>query len=298
MDVKPPSTYKQQVDKLISRGCEIEDRSFAEEILRRINYYRLTAYFLPFKNEDGTYKKGTSFLQVYQIYEFDRKMRNLLFPVIEEIELMLRTQLAYFHAHKYGPLGYENSQNFNKFHKHDRFMKHVQDSIRNNDNQLFVQHHKKNYDGKFPIWVVLELASFGELSFFYSDLLAGDKKEIARELFGTVSSNVSSWLMCITNLRNYCAHYARLYYSIFPAKPATPKNHSYVLNRRLFDYILVLSFLYRDKLRWNNRFVLELESLIHEYEHDINLKCVGFPENWQGMLTFKKKNITGTILLN
>ena len=37
--------------------------------------------------------------------------------IIEEIELMLRTQLSYYHAHKYGPLGYKNKNNFYKIPK-------------------------------------------------------------------------------------------------------------------------------------------------------------------------------------
>lgn len=293
MDVKPFSTYRQQIEKLVSRGCVIDDIKFAEDVLQRINYYRLTAYFLPFRDADGSYKEGTSFKQIYEIYEFDRKMRNILFPIIEEIELMLRAQLSYYHSHKYGPLGYLDKNTFNKYHKHDRFRERIDLSIRNNKNQLFVKHHQEKYEGQFPLWVVLELSSFGELSYFYSDLLKFDKKNISNSLFGTVDTNVSSWLMCITYLRNYCAHYSRLYYNIFPAKPATPKKFPYELQRRLFDYILVLSFLYKDKIRWNLNFVPLLNNLIDEYASYIDLMHIGFPQNWKSLLTIKEKVIWG-----
>lgn len=45
MDIKPPITFKEQLSKIEQRGCIIGDDVFAESVLHRINYYRLTAYF-------------------------------------------------------------------------------------------------------------------------------------------------------------------------------------------------------------------------------------------------------------
>jgi len=47
---KIPTTYEEQVQILRSRGCIIRDESFCLEKLSAINYYRFSAYFLPFKN--------------------------------------------------------------------------------------------------------------------------------------------------------------------------------------------------------------------------------------------------------
>ena len=90
MDVKQYTTIQEQLEKLKYRNCFIENTARATEILESINYYRLTAYFLPFKKSDDTYIEGTTLEKVYQIYEFDRKLRHLLFEIIEEIEIMLR----------------------------------------------------------------------------------------------------------------------------------------------------------------------------------------------------------------
>jgi hypothetical protein len=76
--VKNPITFDQQVYLLKSRGCIIDDDTFCEEKLQLINYYRLSAYFLPFKNKDGSYKRETSFKRVYRIYQFDSKLRSIL----------------------------------------------------------------------------------------------------------------------------------------------------------------------------------------------------------------------------
>jgi len=114
MDIKNPTTFEEQIEKLKSRGCIITDEDYTKQILQHVNYYRLTAYFLPFKTNDNRYKNGTSFECVHRIYEFDRKLRNLIFMIVEEIELTLRTQLSYFHSHKYGALGYEHQASINE----------------------------------------------------------------------------------------------------------------------------------------------------------------------------------------
>ena len=101
--LKAPTTYKEQLDKLVSRGCSVEDEAFCLKRLSEINYYRLSAYFLPFRNDEGSYIPGTSFSQIIRLYEFDSALRGLLFSVIEEIEVFLKTRFSYFHAHNYGP---------------------------------------------------------------------------------------------------------------------------------------------------------------------------------------------------
>lgn len=293
MEIKKATTFDEQLKKIEERGCIVGDKNFALYALKHINYYRFTAYFLPFKNDEDRYFANTTFNKIYRIYEFDRQLRALLFSVIEEIELTLRTQFSYYHGHKYGSMGYLDESNYRNKHDHKRFMKHINKSIQNNKTQAFVKHHIEKYGGNFPIWVIIELFTFGELSFFYSDMHVQDQKEIAYNLFKTTYFNVSAWLRCITDLRNYCAHYSRLYYNIFPAIPPTPKGLSYTLNRQAFDYILVLKFLYFDPVKWLNSIIPRLEVLIEEYSDCIHLNHIGFPENWSQLL--KDKNPQKTI---
>ena len=67
MDVKEPITFEAQLQKLKGRGCIIENEAKAIEVLKNINYYRLTAYFLSFKKDQKTYLEGTTFENVYHI---------------------------------------------------------------------------------------------------------------------------------------------------------------------------------------------------------------------------------------
>lgn len=285
-ELKPATTFDEQLEKIKKRGCIIGDDVWAKEVLKQINYYRLTAYFLPYKEVDETYAEGTTFNNMYRTYEFDRKLRQLLFGTIEEIEIMLRAQLSYYFAHQYGALGYEDENNFGKRHDHQLFMKQIKADIEHNENKLAVQHHIKFYGGKFPIWVVIELFTIGQLSFFYSDMIRADKKAIARNLYQTTDTNMVSWLKCLTDLRNNCAHYSRLYNTNLVSVPATPVGFPYRLKRGVFDHILVLKFLYYDPIKWKNEFIVNLEAIIEEYNSSIELKRIGFPDNWKTLLNY------------
>ena len=64
-----------------------------------------------------------------------------------------------------------------------------------------------------------ELFTTNDLSRFYNDLPPADQKSIARDSFNTIPRKLITWLHCLTILRNYCAHYSRLYYTLFTATP-------------------------------------------------------------------------------
>ena len=277
-EIKNPTTYDEQIAKLKSRGCHISDELFCKETLKSINYYRLMAYFLPFKDNDR-YMSGTSFRRVYRIYEFDRRLRAILFSAVEEVEIYLRARFAYFHAHRYGATGYLDPNNFSDKHDPEKFQRNITREIENNRQVLFVKHHVENYDGVFPIWVMSELFTFGMLSYFYSDLKTADRKRLAKELYQTVPQNVISWLRCCTDLRNICAHYGRLYYRIFPAIPAgvdVPER----AKRRLWGVIMALRELYPNAQKWNDEVLTSLEALFEEYGKDIDLYHLAFPRDW------------------
>ena len=96
MELKPATTYDEQLKLLQERHCEIVDPAFCKTVLQHINYYRFTAYFLPFRTADGMYRDGTSFHRVFRIYEFDRKMRRVMFSAVEQVEYICGHSLLIF----------------------------------------------------------------------------------------------------------------------------------------------------------------------------------------------------------
>lgn len=284
MDVKKPTTFEEQVDLIKGKGFTVEDDQQCIEFLNKANYYRLSAYLLPFRKLDKTYIQGINFCRVQNIYYFDSQLRALLFKLIEEIEFYLRTQLAYYHAHKYGSLGYLYPENFSKQHQSEIFKVKIEECIKENARTLVVKHHTIKYDGKFPIWVIIEYFSMGMLSYFYSDFITEDQKLLAKRLYGTTPNHLRSWLRCITDLRNRCAHYSRLYFWSFSAIPKIPNKFNYMANRHLFTQILMLMFLYPEQEKWNEVVVLTIKRLIEEFQDYICIKHIGFPDDWEILL--------------
>jgi len=282
-ELKAPTTYEQQLNILEGRNVVIDDREHCIKLLESVNYYRFTAYFLPFKHIDGNYCEGLQFQRVYRIYEFDRMLRGILFSALEEVEVYLRAKIAYFHAHKYGAEGYMDAANFSDRHKADKFHENVRREIANNGRSAFVIHHNKHYDGHFPIWVIVELFTFGMLSRFYSDLKTPEQKQLARELYGTTPKNVVSWLRCCTDLRNICAHYGRLYFRKFPAIPAGVEA-DLRQKERLWGAVLALKALYPSAEKWNNEVLPQLNALFEKHSDDIMLRHIGFPDDWGSKL--------------
>lgn len=280
------ATFNEQLEFIENKGFKISDREECLNFLKRVNYYDISAYFLPFRNSDRTIQKGIEFKRIYKIYEFDKKIRSLIFSVIEEIELYLRTQLAYYHAEKYGALGYKNKENFSEFHDHQEFLTRIKyECIKRNNKNAVIVHHNEKYNGQIPIWVLVSFFSIGTLSRFYGNMKTSDKKAIAKNLYEAKLKLLESWLKCLTVLRNKCAHYSRLYFLKFSNYPRLPKNSNLETNSRLFGQLLVLKFLHINDNSWNNNFLISLESLLEEYSEYIRFMDIGFPDNWKEILS-------------
>lgn len=285
MHLKEPTTFEEQIALIKQKGFLISNDQEKEciEFLQKTNYYRLSAYFLPFRRKNGEFIPNISFSRIQRIYEFDSLLRGLIFSIIEDIEVNLRTQLAYYIAHKYCALGYLCSGMFSDKHNKEKFDDKIKSCIEENERSLVVKHHKESYHGKFPIWVIIEFFSMGMLSYLYKDMKTGDKKAIASNR-GTVPKLLESWLRCLTVLRNMCAHYSRLYYWRFPVLPATPKNCTFDVDRKLFTQLMVLKYLYPSPRKWDYKFIIPLKATIEQYEKEISLKHVGFPDDWEKIL--------------
>lgn len=281
---KNPATIDGQLEKLRERGCIIEDEAEARATLSTVNYYRLAYYFAIFLEDKNKYREGTSFNKVVRIYDFDRKLRNLLLDVLEEIEVAMRAYVSNYHALKYGATGYMNSGSFGYSHRHQPFLSKIERIVEANGDSTIVLHHVQKYDGSFPLWAIMELFSFGMLNTFYCDMKPEDKDEIAEQYFGVSSRTLDNWLHCMGDLRNHCAHYHRLYANGFDQIPKQPKNLDRPIGNTVFDYVLIIKALYCRKNRWNDGFVRQFRRLLYDYRDVVDLEQIGFPENWEEML--------------
>lgn len=292
--LKDSKTFKEQLEILKSRNMIIENEDECLKILSITNYYRLTAYALQYKVKDD-YNNKISFNEMYQIYMFDKKLRNLIMEILEGIEISLRTYMAYSLAMKYGPEAHKKEEIFDDLNLYNGYVnfkgKHIKglkDEINNaiyrRRMELFIRHYEDKYNGHFPIWVIVEVLSFGVLSRMYSNLKTEDKKIIARNGFSTSKFLLSGWMDNLSNMRNTCAHYGRLYNKKFKLISIHCRYKKFnLINNGLFAYILAIKELTLNKQEWTS-FRTGLESLIDEYEEYIDLKLIDFPDNWKEIL--------------
>ena len=281
--VKPPATIAKQIDKLKNRGLIIDDENHAYTTLEIINYYRLVHYFAVFLDDSGQYIEGTCFEDGVRLYEFDRKLRAEILVELEEIEVAARAAVSNYHVAKYGALGYLNSESFDRRHNHKALMNKAGRIIAKNSDLSFVRHHNKKYGGAFPLWVMMEMFSFGTLAAFYRDLSLNDKKEIAGRYFKHDFRNVENWLENLAVLRNRCAHYNRIYGNPLPGTLRgieIVKPREYEMKSALFDHMLAVKFLHRRNDNWERSFIDVMEKLFRDYDDIVSPQVLGFPEDW------------------
>lgn len=280
--IKTPKTFEEQLDILASRELKVEDREKAIEVLSRINYYRLSAYMLTFKADDK-FEGGITFDGIYDIYEFDKRLRNMIVGILETIEIAFRTEISYLIAHKYGAIGYMDAANFVNSKYHEDMLKEINTQIYRS-NEIFIQHHIREYKGKFPVWVSIEVVSLNLLSKMYSNLKNEDKSKIAKESYGVPYLYIRNWLHALTMVRNICAHYGRLYNKSLTIKFKLYRDavNKGLRNDTIFTAIYIMGKLTKDKREWRT-LIANLKGLIEQYEK-VDISLMGFPVNWEELL--------------
>lgn len=251
---KPALSYAQQVAQLVARGMSVSEPAAAEAILSKTSYYRLSAYWYPFRLRDaaGTaldaFEPGASFDQVIQLYEFDRELRLLVLDALERVEVTVRTAVTYQLGMAHGAFGHELAGNFHpQFNHADWVTKLRVETDRSTD--AFVDHFRNRYSDypALPIWMCTEVLSIGALSLLYKGMQNGDKAAVAAT-FGMHPKRLQDWLHVLSYVRNLCAHHSRLWNRDLAIKPramAEPEWSAPLLpsNSRLFCVLLMLTVL-------------------------------------------------------
>lgn len=280
--MKKFATIEEQIEILQSRNLTIKNYKEAEQLLQRISYYRLSGYMLAMKSpQTGKFQKGKTLHTLINLYEFDRKLRHLLIGIIEQIEIALRNQISYEFSFKYGPNGYMDSNNFKNKQNHQKFL----DELSKNQfrsKELFAIHHQKKYEG-MPLWVATELFSFGMISQFYKNMLAEEKKLIAKKYYSTSQVYLGNWLHVLTFIRNACAHYARIYNKKIPIPVKLFKRLSSFRNDKLLAVLYIIKELSPEKEIWN-QFLIRFMALMESYDDVIDNHHIGFTKGWEDIL--------------
>ena len=295
---KAPFTFEQQADQLLARGMA-GNRTIMVARLSATNYYRLSGYWYTFRESDpgsartprDTFKPGTTFDEVWARYVFDRRLRLLVMDAIERIEVAVRTQLAYHHAHDHGCFAYATEmQSLPKLGAQEfaDFVQRVREET-SRSKDTFVGHFRQKYGdchNFLPVWMLAEVMTFGTMLTFYKSASRRVKQSVASD-FGLPDAVFESWLLTLNAVRNICAHHGRLWNRELGVKPVIPRISGYpewhapvkVGSNRVFAVLTICRHCLRKvapQSGWPSRVELLLSG-----SPGIPLASMGFPGNWK-----------------
>ena len=279
---KPFLEISEQINLLEERGLIIKDRVAASFFLKHINYYHLSIYFKAFQNDFNLFLGEIRFEDIFNIYDFDRKLRLLFLDVIERIEISLKSFLSYeITKSRQNIFWYFNKDNFENFDNIERQLEKTLTS-----KEIYLEHYYKkyNYPQYPPAWMFFESLSFGDCSRLLNDLKIQDKLLIINN-YGFRRIKAIKFFYYLSHLRNCCAHYSRVWdknFIIKVNKKIESKDlFNYTNSSSLFAYTIIIQIFIK-KISPTSDWLDKLESLIKN--HNIEIRRVGFPENWREKL--------------
>ena len=312
MEPKPFKSVDDQIAILQDRGMEICDDEFARRALREIGYYRLSGYSYPYRAvqaETGllsdNFIEGTMIEKVVKLYRFDQELRAVTGLQLAKIEIVLRLMIShelgrvdpYIHLspHKLGKKAWYKV-NVRPTEQYSEWLdKYSLSVVRSNEDSVI--HYKKKYDAILPVWVAVHVLDWGGLRLLYGFARDEQRKAIAQQL-NISESQLSSWLHCLNEVRNVCAHHGRLYSRTFPKSPMlTGEDHELGFLRRFvlddakegnrkekkgkcFAQFTIIQYLLS---KMNLEGINDLPHLLHKFPEvsPVSVKDLGVPENWE-----------------
>lgn len=310
MKTKEFKTLDEQIEILKSRGLVINDIDKTKELLLRENYFFINGYRHIFmkNHKDSLFISGTTFEELYAVFQFDRSFRNVLFKNLLIVENNLKSIIAYKLSKKYGirEKDYLKPSNFSQDIKKVRQVNDVLNKIKrqiklNGRQHSATLHYISNY-GYVPLWILVKLLSFGMINELYSILKPDDKLAIA-EYYNLDVETLGIYIALLSNYRNLCAHEDIVYdhrtqkeipdtrYHMELDIPTT--NDEYIYGKDdIFAVVIMLKCMLTES---------DFTDFVNEVSYDLNLldgrvniipqskilDRMGFPSNWEEIAKIK-----------
>ena len=291
---KEHKTFDEQLQLLKDRDLVISNDKYVLTKLQHINYYRLSAYFLPFQYKKDSLNKNkflpqTTFEEIIKLYYFDTELRKITFEAIEMIEIYLRTQIAYYHSKEFGAFGYLdiNTLRTNLQEEFDEIHQEILKE-KNRSKEIFITHFKKKYNSTdLPIWSVVEIISFGSLSKLFMLLQEKEQNAVIKNM-GDINKYVFfKWFKALSSVRNMCAHHSRLWNRTLGVSFEIPRGNTKFKalkssKNKIFFALSVIEYILTSISADEINFKYKIKQLLQKYPN-IDKKAMGFIENWEDL---------------
>jgi abortive infection bacteriophage resistance protein len=305
-------TIDEQIELLERRGMELDGDP--ARWLRAVNYYRLSGYWYIYRTleaQEGAtthgdeFVPGTAFSAITALYEFDRKLRTLAHDGIERVEVALRSQVSYVLG-GHDPLAHEDPAMFRTEFDHAAWIATAKFRVaRASKRSAFIRHHADRYGGDIPIWALVDVLDFADVSILFEGMSISDQFAVAEGLGIRFDLNqlrtaqrekvlknhpLARWLEQLTVLRNIAAHHGRLWNRKFvpaatsamrtvPGLESLPKGQS----ENVFGALCVVAAILETTspgATWTRRVATELDGLFRDLP-ERSPREMGFLDTWR-----------------
>ena len=302
---KPFKTYDEQIHILADRGVEIEttkQKSNAKKLLQREGYYNLiNGYSKLFLEDVNMYKTGTTMEEIFALYKFDIKLREIFLKNILHLETNIKSLIAYYFPKSHPEPNYLIYENFNTSKRNasshiTSLFAEIQKQIASHATDPSISHYLTNY-GYLPIWVLNNILTMGTISKFYSLMIQSERQEISK-IFHLSDNELESILFYVSKIRNFCAHGNRLYCYRCKTPLSNFEIHSQINNpngedieytygkRDLFACVIGLKYtLSKSEFK---KFIEAIDTALKNLKSRISvisiaevLLSMGFPSDWK-----------------
>lgn len=313
--MKEYKSYRQLITILRNRGMDIPKGSVGSRVMRILeneNYYNvINGYKELFIDKpataatDESYKPGTTFDEVYALYRFDFELRGTYLKYLLKIENSFKTILSHEFSSKYGHDNYLKLDNFDISSKEKvasvtKLMGDIQQEIARqmNKHHQAVTHYMTKH-GYIPLWILVNVLTFGKITAFYLNMKDADRIVIAKK-FGINHNELHKYMTLLGIARNKCAHDERFFDIRFRKHLHTKsiKNFSSLgipkgpggnyISGTNDAFAITVMFAQMLKKSEFNEFITAINSSINRLSKDLKtinieevLTIMGYPSKWK-----------------
>ena len=164
---------------------------------------------------------GTTYDHIIKLYTCDGILRDLCSTAVGQFELLFRNAMSEvlsraYDSHPYVPAVFRDAAS-----EREAIQSLLGLVAKSRDPRIL--HYCQTYSEPMlpPIWTMKEVLTFGAAAYLYNRL-SGQLRTLIAQEFGVLKEPVfQSWVGCLVDLRNMCAHHDRLFNRSFQKQPAT-----------------------------------------------------------------------------
>ncbi len=152
-------------------------------------------------------------------------------------------------------------------------------TLTNRQEHTLIRHFYNTYSSPDfpPSWIITECLTFGAWSKVFDNLKQRSDKIAISNKLNMRLMRLLSWIKCLTELRNLCAHHERIWNHFFRHTPKDAPKQSHQDHTFYQQAYIIIEML--KVISPTSEWKIKLHSLMEEYSY-LPLEKMGFPTDW------------------